>query len=73
MALKVEHPAAETDEPDEIMFDEKYDSAIECFADVLRTLDDELGPSTSRYSPQRIYIQRKPGDKHEETIDSLEG
>ncbi len=71
--LKVEHPAAGVNEPDEIVVEEKYDSEIECFADFLRTLDEELGPSTSRYSPQRIYIQVRPGDKHEDTIDSVDG
>ena len=68
--LKVEHPSVGDDEPDEIVYEEKFDDEIECFADFLRTLDDELGPSTSRYSPKRVYIQVRPGDKHEDFIDS---
>jgi len=44
---------------------EKHEDAVECFADFLRTLNEELGPSTSRYSPKRIFIRVEPGDKYE--------
>ena len=39
---------------------------IERFADFLRYVDDDFGPSTSRYSKKRIYISIGPGDKHED-------
>ena len=64
--VRVEEPSFEDDEADEIVHEEKYDDEVECFADFLRTLDEELGPSTSRYSPKRIYIRVEPGDKSEE-------
>jgi len=67
--LRVGHPSAEDDEPDEIVHEEKYDDEIDCFADFLGTLAEELGPSTSRYSPKRIYIQVRPGDKYEDAMD----
>lgn len=53
--------------PKEIVFQEKYDDEedVECFADFLRLLDDQFGPSTSRYSPKRIYVRVEPGDKYE--------
>jgi len=35
------------------------------FADFLRFINDEYGPSTSRYSPKRIRIIIEPGDKYE--------
>lgn len=51
----------------ELVFQEKYDEEeeIECFADFLRVLNDEYGPTTSRYSSKRIYINIEPGDKYE--------
>lgn len=33
--------------------------------EVLRHLLDHYGPSTSRYSPKRIYVLVEPGDKYE--------
>ena len=48
---------------DEVVYQEKYDDEVECFADFLRFLDDEYGPSTSRYSEKRIYVSVEPGDK----------
>ena len=50
---------------EEIVYQEKYDDEVECFADFLRYLDDEYGPATSRYSEKRIYITIKPGDKYD--------
>ncbi len=38
---------------------------VEQFANFLRTIDEQFGPSTSRYSPKRIYIRVEPGDKFE--------
>lgn len=50
---------------EEIVYQEKEEDEVECFADFLRLLDDTYGPSTSRYSPKRIYIKVEPGDKYE--------
>lgn len=50
---------------EEVVYQEKYDEEVECFADFLRYINDEYGPSTSRYSEKRIYITVEPGDKHE--------
>jgi hypothetical protein len=41
------------------------DAEVEAFADFLRDLVDHWGPQTSRYSPKRIYIEVRPGDKYE--------
>lgn len=38
---------------------------VEAFADFLYTIAEHYGPSTSRYSPKRIYIRIEPGDKYE--------
>jgi len=45
---------------EEIVYQEKYDDEVECFADFLRYLEEQYGPSTSRYSEKRIYIQTIP-------------
>jgi len=37
---------------------------IERFRDLLYILMDAYGPTTSRYSKQRIYISIAPGDKY---------
>ncbi len=68
--LKVEHPAFEAGEPDEVVYEEKYDDEVECFAAFLRSLNDEFGPSTSRYSPKRVYVQVERGDKYEDGADA---
>ena len=51
---------------EEIVYQEKYEDEVECFADFLRYLEEQYGPATSRYSGKRIYIEVKPGDKFEE-------
>lgn len=51
--------------PEEVVYQEKYGEEVECFADFLRHLNDEYGPSTSRYSEKRITINVEPGDKFE--------
>ena len=63
--LNAEVPSSEGVEVNEVVCQEKYDNDIECFADFLRVLDEEFGPSTSRYSPKRLYIRVEPGDKHD--------
>ena len=42
---------------------------VKAFAHVLRCLNDLIGPSTSRYSKARVYVEVKPGDKHEDYKD----
>jgi len=68
--LKVEEPSSEDAEADEVVYEEKHEDEVECFADFLRTLSEDFGPSTSRYSPKRIYIRIEPGDKFEGLIGS---
>ena len=63
--LKAAAPSSEGVEVYEVVCQEKYDNEIECFADFLRVRVEEFGPSTSRYSPKRIYIRVEPGDKHD--------
>ena len=61
--LRVEYDSPEG-ETEEICYQESDGGEIEAFADFLRFLDENYGPSTSRYSPKRIYIVVKTGDKH---------
>lgn len=42
---------------------------VKAFAQLLWSLNDLIGPSTSRYSKARVYIEVKPGDKHEDLKD----
>jgi hypothetical protein len=63
--LEVETPPSEGGEANEVVCQERHEDAVECFADFLRVLNEEFGPSTSRYSPKRIFIRVEPGDKHE--------
>jgi hypothetical protein len=44
-------------------------SEVEAFRDLLVSVHDAYGPSTSRYSAHRIYITIKKGDKHEDYKD----
>jgi len=66
--LKVERPVLSPGESDRIVCEEDYDDEVECFAAFLRTLDEEFGPSTSRYSAKRICVRIEPGDKFEDAI-----
>jgi hypothetical protein len=61
--LRVEHDYPEG-ETEEICYQETEGGEIEAFADFLRFLNDHYGPSANRYSPKRIHILVKPGDKH---------
>lgn len=36
---------------------------VETFASVLWSITELVGPTTSRYSKARIYVEVKPGDK----------
>ena len=38
---------------------------VEAFADLLRLIEEQWGPTTSRYSPKRIVIRVEPGDKYD--------
>ena len=38
---------------------------VKAFAQVLLRVNDLIGPTTSRHSVARIYVEVKPGDKHE--------
>jgi len=37
---------------------------VKAFAGLLRTLNNLVGPSTSRYSAHRVYVDVQPGDKY---------
>jgi hypothetical protein len=64
IVLKVDN-GIEGEEPEEIVYQETDGNEIESFADFLHFINDHYGPSTSRYSPKRIHIDIKPGDKSE--------
>lgn len=57
----------EVDGVENIVYQENYEGeendSVEVFADFLRCINDDYGPSTSRYSPKRIHITVNPGDK----------
>jgi hypothetical protein len=53
-------------EVEEVVYQERYDDEVSGFAEFLRYLSEQYGPSTSRYSSKRIYIEVRPGDKYEE-------
>jgi hypothetical protein len=61
LRVEYDYPEGETEE---ICYQETDGGEIDAFADFLRLLDEHYGPSTSRYSPKRIYIRVEPGDKH---------
>ncbi len=42
----------------------EVDSEVQAFAKLLRDIETEAGPTTSRYDAERIYVEVKPGDKH---------
>lgn len=39
---------------------------VKAFAKVLWRVNDLIGPTTSRHSKARIYVEVKPGDKHDD-------
>ena len=49
----------------EYCYQEIYDSEHDAFADFLRELCDQFGPTDGRYGEKRIYITVKHGDKYE--------
>ena len=42
---------------------------VNAFARVLWCLNDLIGPTTSRHSKARVYIEVKPCDKHDDYTD----
>ena len=42
---------------------------VNAFARVLWCLNDLIGPTTSRHSKARVYVEVKPGDKHDDYTD----
>lgn len=49
----------------EVLFEHDDRGEVLAFAELLRWIDDTIGPSTSRYSLERVRITLEPGDKHE--------
>lgn len=45
---------------------------VETFSNVLWFINEQIGPTTGRYSPARIYVEVKPGDKYEDHLDAAE-
>ena len=54
----------EADLGETLVFQELHEDRIDCFADFLRTILDNYGPTDSRYSEKRIYITVEHGDKY---------
>jgi hypothetical protein len=46
---------------------EETDSEAQTFARLLWAISNDIGPSTSRYSQERVTVEVKPGDKYEGT------
>lgn len=47
-------------------YDDVESEEIARFRDFLWFITDTYGPTTNRYSKERIYIEIRPGDKYEE-------
>ena len=62
LRVEPDYPDAE---PEEVVYQERDGDEVEAFADFLRYLVEHYGPSTSRYSPKRIFVSVQPGDKFE--------
>lgn len=62
--LKVLEPS-ETGGNDELVYQSKAQDEFENFAEFLYEILENFGPSSSRYSEKRIYIEVRPGDKFE--------
>ena len=44
---------------------------VKAFAEVLWRINDLIGPTTSRHSKARVYVEVKPGDKYEKNPQSM--
>lgn len=64
VVLRIE-PQQPGDEAEEIVYQERDDDEVEAFADCLRFVLEQYGPSTSRYSAKRIRVVVEPGDRYE--------
>ncbi|MCC5788372.1 MAG: hypothetical protein JJT75_01965 [Opitutales bacterium] len=62
LVLKVDHDI-ESEEAEEIVYQESDGNEVEAFVDFLHFINEHYGPSTTRYSPKRIRITIEPGDK----------
>ena len=58
-------PALPETLPEEIVYQDIDGADVEAFADFLRHVLDNYGPTTSRYSSKRIHVIVEPGDKYE--------
>ncbi len=62
----------EGEEPEYITYDADGDvlsgqeQEVHNFAQFLRHINEYYGPSTSRYSKARIYVNVEPGDNHDD-------
>ena len=48
-----------------------YQDNIESFAEMLAQINLDIGPTTSRHSDEKIYIQVAPGDKNQNFTDEV--
>ncbi len=53
---------------DERLDEKDNQGEINSCVSLLWNILDLIGPSTSRYSPSRIYIDVRPGDKYEDSV-----
>ena len=51
-------------------FRDSEKSEVEAFVRLLWTLNDMIGPTTSRYSEHRVAIRIEKGDKCDDHLDS---
>lgn len=66
--LRIEQDPDDGTSVEEIVYQERDGDEIEAFAEFLRLISENYGPSTSRYSPKRIRIIVEPGDKYEDSM-----
>ena len=64
-----------SEDPEELVFQEQYSdelSELEAFSNFLYLINENYGPTTSRYSEHRIRVILAPGDRFEgETAKDL--
>ena len=73
--LRIEYDIGDEVETEELVYQEADEEAneVEAFADFLRAINDHYGPSTSRYSPKRVYVVVEPGDEHDDAKSRAAG
>jgi hypothetical protein len=57
--------------PDQYVYQSIEDNEHEAFAQFLRLIADNYGPSDSRYDDKRIYIVVHPGDKNKKWTNEI--